>query len=326
MHALSLVVATKDRPDDLRKMLASLEGQIPLPLEILVVDSSSCPVEPVLREFPALPLRYLRHQPPSAAAQRNAGIERCSPSATLIGFADDDIVFEKAALGRMMDFWNAAGAEIAGAAFNLQNYPPRRRSLLKDGRLAAALGLYSSEPGAVSRSGWQTVIAGLAETRLVDWLPTTAVVFRRHALKANPFDNFYESYSYLEDLDLSYAIGRSGRLAVVAEAGFLHFPSLNGRISWFQFGRFEVRNRLHFVRKNRLSLSRCYICLSIRIAMSLASALLHMSPALLDRVKGNAAELLSPGGAAASRASGIHKAGGHTSSANAPAGFPPDPR
>jgi len=267
---LSLVVATKDRPDDLRKMLNSLQDQTIPPAEVIVVDASSHPVEAILKEFPALGLRYLRHLPPSAAGQRNAGIQACSPDAILIGFADDDIVFEPKAFERLLRFWDDAPADTLGAAFNLRNYPQRGPSLLRHSRISEALGLYSSRPGTVTRSGWQTIIPGLAETQYVDWLPTTAVTFRKEALQLSLFDDFYESYSYLEDLDLSYTIGRAGRL-----------------------GRFEVRNRIHFVRKHNLSLSRCYLGLAIRMAMSVGSGIAHLNLGLLKRALGNVVELMT---------------------------------
>ncbi len=290
-HSLTLVVATKDRPDDLRLMLNSLQIQTLPPAEIIVVDASTNPVEGILREFPALSLRYLRHLPPSAAGQRNAGIRASSPDATLIGFADDDIVFEPKAFEYLLNFWESAPQDVLGAAFNLLNYPQRHPSLLKHSRMSQALGLYSPRPGTVTRSGWQTIIPGLAETQYVDWLPTTAVSFRKEALQLSLFDDFYESYSYLEDLDLSYTIGRAGRLAVVSEAGFSHFPSPSGRVTNFQFGRFEVRNRIHFVRKHQLSLSRCYLGLALRMAMSVGSGIVHLNLGLLNRALGNLFEL-----------------------------------
>jgi glycosyltransferase involved in cell wall biosynthesis len=290
-HSLSLVVATKDRPDDLRRMLSSIRNQTVRPAEIVLVDASSDSVEAILKEYPALSLRYLHHLPPSAAAQRNAGIQACSPNATLIGFADDDITFEPEAFEALMRFWDDAAPDTLGAAFNLRNYPPRSRSLLKQSWLAKALGLYSPRPGTVSRSGWQSVIPGLAETQYVDWLPTTAVIFRREAFALGLFDTFYESYSYLEDLDLSYTLSRTGRLAVVADAGFSHFPSSSGRVTPFEFGRYEVRNRLHFVRKHKLSLSRCYLGLAIRLAMSIGTGIVRMNQNPLKRALGNLVEL-----------------------------------
>jgi len=140
-HCLTLVVATKDRPDDLRHMLNSLQNQTMPPEEIVLVDASSCPVEAILGEYPALSLRYLRHLPPSAAAQRNAGIQASSPSATLIGFADDDIIFEPEAFELMMGFWESAPSDTLGAAFNLRNFPQQSPSLLKHSRISEALGL-----------------------------------------------------------------------------------------------------------------------------------------------------------------------------------------
>jgi len=291
-NSISLIVATKHRPDDLRPMLDSLQNQTMPPAEIIVVDASSDPVESILNEFPALSLRYFRHLPPSAAAQRNAGIQACSPDATLIGFADDDIQFEPNAFENLLRFWESASPDTLGAAFNLRNYPQRGPSFLKHSRISEALGLYSPRPGSVSQSGWQTVIPGLTETQFVDWLPTTAVTFRKSAFELSLFDDFYDSYSYLEDLDLSYTISRSGRLAVVAEAGFRHFPSPRGRVSPFQFGRCEVRNRLHFVRKHKLSLSRCYLGLAIRLAMSIGGGIVRINRSLLERALGNLQELV----------------------------------
>ena len=284
---ISLVIATKDRPEDLRRMLASLRGQTIPPAEVIVVDSSRHPVEPVTSEFSDLTIRYIKHSPPSAAAQRNAGIHACSTLSTLIGFADDDTTFEPAAFENMLAFWNAAAKDTLGAAFNLQNYPSRRNSFLKHNALVQKLGLYSSIPGRVSLSGWQTMIGTIDETGFVDWLPSTAVIFRREVFQHNLFDDAFESYSYLEDLDLSYSVRRTGRLAVVADARFSHFPSPVSRVSTRQFGRFEVRNRLYFVRKHHLSILRCYLALAIRISMSLFACLMQRDASLFTRAIGN---------------------------------------
>jgi GT2 family glycosyltransferase len=292
MHKISLIVATKDRPNDLRTLLESLRCQTLVPAEIVIVDASGESVEPVVSGFPGLSIRYLKHWPPSAAAQRNAGIAACAPTSTLIGFADDDITFEPEAFANMLDFWNAAVPDVLGAAFNIRNYPQRGRALLKHSALVEKLGLYSPRPGSVSQSGWQTVLSEVAETRFVDWLPTTAVLFRREVFSGNVFDDFYESYSYLEDLDFSYTISRLGRLAVIAGAGFSHFPSPSGRISARQFGSYEVRNRLHFVRKHRLSISRCFLGLFIRLAMTVGGGIARIDRSLLDRAHGNIEEMM----------------------------------
>jgi hypothetical protein len=163
---------------------------------------------------------------------------------------------------------------------------------LKNSALAERLGLYSSKSGSVSRSGWQTIIEEIAETQFVDWLPSGAVIFRKEVYIQHVFDEFFDSYSYLEDLDFSYTIGRNGRLAVVADSGFSHFPSPTGRVSARQFGQYEVRNRLYFVRKHGLSLARCYLGLAIRLAMSVCSGLVRLDSNLFNRAFGNIEELI----------------------------------
>jgi GT2 family glycosyltransferase len=184
---------------------------------------------------------------------------------------------------------------VLGAAFNIRNLPSRKVGMLKNSALADWLGLYSTMPGGVALSGWQTVAGEFATTRFVDWIPSTAVVFTREVFNTHAFDEVFESYSYLEDLDLSYTIGRKGRLAVVSDAGFSHFPSKGGRVSSRIFGRYEVRNRLYFVRKHQLSITRCYCGIVLRLAMSIGSGLAHLDLTLLNRALGNLEELFRPG-------------------------------
>ena len=286
-HRLSLVVATKDRPDDFRRLFESLRQQTVKPAEIVIVDASQESVESIATAFPELRKRYIRQLPPSAAAQRNAGIRACDPSATLIAFADDDITFEPDSFAAMLRFWEGASEDVLGASFNILNYRVPGGQSLKRGRISARLGLYSARLGGVAPSGWQSVFGKVSQTQFVEWLPTTAAVWRRHVLDRYGFDEYFDTYSYLEDLDLSYSIGRRGRLAIVAEAGYSHFPSAGGRVSQRQFGRLEVRNRLYFVRKHGLSLPRCYLAIGIRFAMTLLAALPSRDRGMLARAIGN---------------------------------------
>jgi hypothetical protein len=63
-------------------------------------------------------------------------------------------------------------------------------------------------------------------------------------------------------------------------------------VSARQFGRWEVRNRLYFVRKHCLSIGRCYVGLAIRFAISVGSGLVHWNTDLLNRAIGNMEELM----------------------------------
>ena len=290
--ALAFVVATKDRPGDLRKMLQSVAAQTVVPAQVVVVDASAAPVDSVIREFHGLRIDYRRHLPPSASAQRNAGLDAISDQVDLIGFADDDIVFEPDAIARMLRFWGDASPGVGGASFNLVNGTAQALGRLKRSRLLNALGLYSAQPGGVAPSGWQGMIETVPSNAVTRWLPSTAVVWRRAVCNGLRFDPFFRGYSYLEDLDFSYSASRRCRLVVVADARYRHYPSPDGRVSAFEFGRVEVRHRLYFVRKHGLSLPRCVAALLLRMGMTAATAVGRLQGAAAGRLAGNLAELV----------------------------------
>ena len=152
-HRIAFVVPTKDRPDDLRKMLASLAQQTRRPDQIVVVDGSDPPVREVVEEFGLLPIEYVRVFPPSLARQRNAGMARLGGDITLGGYLDDDLVLEPQAVHRMVEFWQAAGLDVGGAAFTISNNPPPGALRLKQ-----LFGIDDARPGRMLRSGFASSI------------------------------------------------------------------------------------------------------------------------------------------------------------------------
>ena len=292
-NKIAFVVATKDRPNELRTMLESLSRQTRLPDRVVIVDSSGAPDEAIASEFPSMPVKYIRYtEKPSASGQRNFGLSAVDEGIDLIGFLDDDTEFEPDSLEKMMAFWESAPDDVGGAAFNMVNHPELAASSLKTSRLAERLGLYSRQKGKVLPSGFHTMIGYVTETTFVDWLPTTAVIWRREIFDEHRFDEWFEGYSYLEDLDFSYRVGRKHKLAVVAKARYYHYPAPTGRGSNFIFGKREVLNRLYFCKKyQELSISKCYLALIIRMFISLALAIKEGQSGFVKRVGGNIAGL-----------------------------------
>ncbi len=290
--SLAFVVATKDRPADLARMLESLTQQTRPPCEIVIVDASETPVGELACGFRELNVKYLRASHPSASAQRNTGIRAVDSGIDLVGFLDDDVVLAPDAFEVMSDFWAAGGDDLAGAGLNQMNPPRTGFASWKRSRATAWLGLYAPEPGRVAPSGWQTITATVNSNTRVDWLPTTAALWRREVFEEHAFDEYFDRYSYLEDVDFSYAISRRRRLAVVAGARYWHYPASGGRVSNYEFGRVEVRNRLYFVRKHRLSVPRCYAGLGIRLVMTLATAARRADRGAFARAWGNLAGLV----------------------------------
>jgi hypothetical protein len=207
---------------------------------------------------------------------------------------DDDIVLDPQAIEAMLDFWKNAPEDLGGACCNWMNQPPLYASRVKSLRLVSRPGLYDSRGGLVMRSGFQTVIGIVPETRYVQWLPSGAVVYPRHIMEQYSFDERFRGYSYLEDLDFSYSIGKKYKLAIVANARFHHYPSTIGRIDPYVFGKREVANRFRFVRKHReLSPALCCVALFIRALLSLLLGVTRFEAAYFRRAGGNLVALFS---------------------------------
>jgi GT2 family glycosyltransferase len=291
---IALIIATKDRPKELHNLLSSLKTQSRPPDQVIIVDGGRLPADRVIQAFRTLPTIYLALSPPSAARQRNAGVDRADRDADLIGFLDDDVVLEAGALEAMLSFWEKAPRDLGGAAFNHKNHAPLNMNRLQASRCSERLGLYGRRKGGVFLSGFQSMIGYTERPDYTQWLPSTAVVWRKEVIQANRFDEWFSGYSYLEDLDFSYRVGKAFRLAVAPEALYRHDPAPSGRGSGRVFGTREVLNRIHFVKKYpELSLWRCYLALMLRMSMSLLAGIRGRRSYDLERAWGNLMGLIA---------------------------------
>jgi len=178
----AIVIATKDRTDELKNLLINLGGQTRLPDEVVIVDSSPSP-DPSLDSMKAeLSISYIHHLVPSAAVQRNIGIQEVSPDIDFVGILDDDVELETDALENMMRFWETAPDDVAGCGFNWINFEATPAKRLKESAFPRWLGLYDTRRGRVMASGWQTLIGTVKGHIYVDWLPIGASFWRKKYL------------------------------------------------------------------------------------------------------------------------------------------------
>lgn len=274
-------------------MLRSVAQQTRPPDQVVIVDEAG-EGGALAGEFSHLNISVTTFPRGSASAKRNRGAQCVAPDIHLIGFMDDDIVLEPQAMEAMWDFWRNAPEEVGGASYNWMNQPPLFASRLKSLGFVSKLALYDSRGGVVLKSGFHTVIGAVTKTQYVQWLPSGAVVYRRHILEKHSLDEWYGGYSYLEDLDFSYDLGKKYKLAVVAGARFYHYPSRLGRIDSYAFGKIEVANRFHFVRKHpELSRVRCFFALMIRLLISVFLGLRNLDGSYFKRAGGNIVGLVS---------------------------------
>ena len=96
MH-LSVVIPTRNRTSRIARVLDSLSRQKRLPDTVIVIDGSD---EPICEEVEqivgatSLPVTYVRHWPPSAAAQRNRGLRELPVETDFVALIDDDLTLD----------------------------------------------------------------------------------------------------------------------------------------------------------------------------------------------------------------------------------------
>lgn len=243
---LAYVVPTKDRPDDLRKLLVSITKQTVRPNQIVIVDGSNPAIDSMLGDFPDLHLTYVRVFPPSLAKQRNAGMAALMDSITVAGYLDDDLELAGDATERMLAFWESASPQVGGSAFTIVNQPLVNPLL---GLLSRLFLLNSPKQGKLLTSGFTTAITPRDKTLRTDWLYGGAAMWRREVIRRFDYDEWYIGHGYLEDVDYSHRVSLAYELYVVAEARCWHWPKPILRANNVSMGRQQVVNRIYFVRK-----------------------------------------------------------------------------
>jgi GT2 family glycosyltransferase len=284
---LAIIVATKDRHEDLRRLFNSILLQDTRPEQIIVVDGGDVPVLPVIEEFKDLAVSYVRKMPASLTAQRNAGIRMLSGDITLAAFLDDDIILEDGSLRRMVEFFESSSADVAAASFN--NMGDR----YKRANLAEKIFLVNADvPGRIMRSGFQSKLCSLDADTAVEWLVGCAMLYRRGIFAEFMFDEWFAGYARYEDVDFSYRVGKRYRMYVVAGAKVRH-PNRPEDLSFSRkLGEMEVINRLYFVKKNKdLSVPLCYWALFGILLNNILKGVLLLNKRNRLRAAGNIAGL-----------------------------------
>lgn len=211
---ITFIIPTKDRPDILRHCLQSLSGQAEYIEQVIVVASGS-DVEEVVSGFSAMmDVQYIHSDVSGQIVQRNIGRREIPDSSELVGFLDDDIVFEKDALKIMIDFWEQADERTAGVGFNLisdETHPhPVLYTLLKK--------VTRSEPGSVNRFGVSVPFNNCPGNIQTQFLGGGYTIWRREIIEEFSQPDILTRWAQGEDLRFSYPIGKKYPMHVCADA------------------------------------------------------------------------------------------------------------
>ena len=246
----SLIVATYQRPAEIEDLIVHLSTTPDVPAEVLIVDSSpGNDTEDAVLRASASPLPfeliYVR-SPKGLTRQRNVGIDISKNP--FVYFLDDDAKPLEGYFERLRNVFLNDPKETIGAVgaciVNEINKPINRRWQLR-----RAIGLIPrTEPYIYNHVGTSAptgLLKPFSGIRDVDIFAGGACAIRRRVFQDDRFSEFFEGYSYGEDLEMSLRIRQNWRIVCCGDAHMWHFGIVRtgGRPSAFIKGRMEIKNR-----------------------------------------------------------------------------------
>jgi len=263
-----IVIPTRNRIKELTNTLNFLDSNKFFFKKIVIVDSSKLEIKEKIKakikEYNSQ-IKIIDSEP-STCIQRNAGFNFIENNEYIM-FLDDDNIFYQDAFYKMQYFLNN-NKNFSGVAFN-QIYNEKKSILekFKKNRISNKLGIYSSNIGGFSNSGWQSRFINFTNNAIVQWLPTRAVIYKSEKVRNIRFDEKLGIYGYLEDLDFSLELKKNGNLMVCSDARYSHDQSITR--PGFEFGKKELRNRYYIVKKHNLKKNLFFLTCLFRMILTL---------------------------------------------------------
>jgi len=206
LPAVSVVIATRDRPELLRDTIGSIVAGSDRPSEIVVVDQSSAAQHLANSDADGCTVRYLQSTTPGLSRARNLGVR--SADSPIVVFCDDDMLVAATWLRRLVEALTELGPKAVVTGQVTAGVPER------DGAFRPAV-----RPG----DEWR-VYEGRLPT---DVLAGGNMAIYRSAYEAiGGFDErlgLGSRYAAAEDNDLGFRLLESGfRIAFVSDALAVH--------------------------------------------------------------------------------------------------------
>jgi len=269
------IVATRNRPEEVARLVGSLQSQDHPLTELVVVDSSDGDETRWGLSELQLPHGGLVTYVPSARGlplQRNVGLGKLHKRPDIVCFFDDDVELDRGYLARAVATFAADSAKrIVGLCGNIVN--EKRRGLLD--RVARRLFLITDNTsGKLLPSGDAGHVFAPARDQRVAVLSGCNMCFRVELFRDSGlrFDDALADYAYMEDQDFSLRAGRHGALVQLAAARLTHHSSFTRRPGQRQLFETYVVNSFYILRKNLHPGLLGYLCYGWRLVGKLLHA------------------------------------------------------
>jgi GT2 family glycosyltransferase len=236
---ISLVIPTRDRPDDLAGLLTSVAAQDFNPFEIIIVDDSpSRSASQVIKNFtPTFDLmnckfKYIKGTSDGLPSARNLGIAFSEGDAIL--FLDDDTLLHTNVINSIVNFFAihpvALGVQpeiVSSTAKNNNELSIFKTAFHK----AMMLGYYDLDKMFVRKSGASVLPKKVTKVIHAERL-SGCCCYRQSVFRDQKFDTKLKLWGYMEDLDFSHRLYQKNpqSLYVIPSSKIIHKTSKKARL------------------------------------------------------------------------------------------------
>ena len=246
----SVVVCTKNRPDNLVRCIDSLADQTILPNEVIIVDDG-CLSESIKGDIKdklgtkGVAYKYIKKIEPGLTKSRNQGIK--TTNGDVIFFLDDDVILDEKYIEKILEIYtDDKELEIGGVGG--REIKPKFLGRFRP-HIVNLFGLNSYDYGKVLPSGFPANAIYPEEIREVQFLSGCNMSFRKKVFDDFLFDEFYTGYGLGEDLEFTYRVSKRYKLVYTPYAKVIHTRSPSGRVDYREFGFQRVYNTHYLVDK-----------------------------------------------------------------------------
>ena len=238
---ISVIVCTRDRPNDLEELLSTILKQSYPPSEVIILDDSpASSAKQIAQSFSSkfqlirCQLKYAKSTGDGLPAARNLGIKLFKGDAIL--FIDDDVLLDQNILNTLATFLrdshNAIGVQpkILPIKEEISN---RMLAKLENAIYKALMLNYHEENKLkVRRSGASILPNSLTKAITVQRLSGCCCCYKREVFHEFCFDTNLKRWGFMEDLDFSYRLYKkySQSLYAVPSTKIIHKASKEARL------------------------------------------------------------------------------------------------
>jgi glucosyl-dolichyl phosphate glucuronosyltransferase len=268
--AISVVIATKNRLNNVLESIESVKKQSARPAEIVIVDASDEDgLEALVNTTSGGEIRieYIRSKAGLARA-RNIGVQKSSGD--IILFLDDDTILKEHYVEEILNVFNNPSCDRIGGVYGDQIPENEGKSnTRKKGSFAyaIALALYArintliltlfflekpSTTGKFRLSGFATYPSPSNTSTTVfetDGAPGGYAAYCREVLDEFRCDEHLKGYSWGEDQDLSYRVSRKYKIIFDPKAKVIH-DSRKSKTTDYAYSKMKIENHHYLFEKN----------------------------------------------------------------------------